>query len=252
MVSDHEPLKWIGTLDDPGKRLTRWKWRMRKYDYEFVHKSGKLNVNADALSRNPVISDESSSSESENDIKTLKILPLKSNNKNSSSDSGTKGPSTNSCKPSTSRLRNPRLDTTSNQSTIASRTRSRLRTVPTVPPISETDESSTEVSRPPIQRLHHSTLPTPLLPPKRPVGRPRKHLIPEPETKKNQNIHVETPIVSVELSSGSDDSEDSVLEEPIHSSINITQPKQSSETLVLSQDPDPAEVSRTDNIPVPL
>ena len=77
MISDHEPLKWIGTLDDPGKRLTRWKWRMRKYDYEFIHKSGKLNVNADALSRNPVISDESSSSESENEIKTVKILPLK-------------------------------------------------------------------------------------------------------------------------------------------------------------------------------
>ena len=63
---------------------------------------------------------------------------------------------------------------------------------------------------------------------------------------------METPTVSVELSSVSDDSEDSVLEEPIHSSINITQPKQSSETLVLPQKTDPAEVSRTDNIPVPL
>ena len=80
LVSDNEPLKWIGTLDDPGKRLTRWKWRIRKYDYEFVHKSGKLNVNAHVLSRNLVISDESSSSESGNEIKTIKILPLKSNN----------------------------------------------------------------------------------------------------------------------------------------------------------------------------
>ncbi|XP_024947123.1 uncharacterized protein LOC112495313, partial [Cephus cinctus] len=34
---------------------------MRRYDYEFVYKAGKLNVNADALSRNPVISGESSS-----------------------------------------------------------------------------------------------------------------------------------------------------------------------------------------------
>ena len=171
-------------------------------------------MKADALSRNPVILDESSPSESGNEIKTVKILPLKSNNKNSSCDSGTKGPNINLCKPSTSRLRNPRLDTASNQSTIASRTRSRLRVVPTVPPISETDESS--------------TLPTPLLPRERPVGRPRKHLIPEPAIRKNQNIHVETPIVSVELSSVSDDSEDSVLDEPIHPSVNITQPKQSS------------------------
>ena len=44
---------------------------MRKYDYEFVNKSGKVNVNADALSRNPVISYESSSLESENEIKTV-------------------------------------------------------------------------------------------------------------------------------------------------------------------------------------
>ena len=63
---------------------------------------------------------------------------------------------------------------------------------------------------------------------------------------------METPIVSVELSSVSDDSEDSVLEEPIHPSINITQPKQSSEALVVPQETDPAEVSRTDNIPVSL
>ena len=58
LVSDHEPLKWIRKLDDPGKRLTKWKWIMRKYDYEFVYKSGKLKSNADAHSRNPVISDE--------------------------------------------------------------------------------------------------------------------------------------------------------------------------------------------------
>ena len=112
-----------------------------------------------------------------------------------------------------------------------------------------------EVSRPPIQRLHHSTLPTPLFPPKLLVGRPRKHLIPEPETRKNQNIHVETSIVSVEHSSVSDDSEDSVLNEPIHPSTNITQPKQSSETLVVpqvQQVTDPVEVSRTDNIPISL
>ena len=44
---------------------------MRKYGYEFFQKSGKLNVNADALSRNSVISDESSSSQTENENRTV-------------------------------------------------------------------------------------------------------------------------------------------------------------------------------------
>ena len=76
LVSDHEPLNWIRTIDDPGKWLTRWKLRTRRHDYEFVYEAGKLNVNADAFSRNPVISGESSSDESI-DEPVRKSLPIK-------------------------------------------------------------------------------------------------------------------------------------------------------------------------------
>ena len=41
-------------MTDPGSRLIRWRLKLEEYDYEIVHKSGKGNTNADALSRNPI------------------------------------------------------------------------------------------------------------------------------------------------------------------------------------------------------
>jgi len=34
----------------------RWQWRLKlaEYEYEVVYKAGKMNLNADALSRNPL------------------------------------------------------------------------------------------------------------------------------------------------------------------------------------------------------
>ena len=54
LVSDHEPLRWIDSVKDPGQRLIRWRLKLRDYEYTFKYKPGKLNTNADALSRNPV------------------------------------------------------------------------------------------------------------------------------------------------------------------------------------------------------
>ncbi|CAK9816540.1 Retrovirus-related Pol polyprotein from transposon 17.6 [Anthophora quadrimaculata] len=89
LVSDHEPLRWIDSIKDPGQRLVRWRLKLRDYDYNFVHKSGKLNTNADALSRNPVIVNEiissddftlSTTSDEENEIASevisQKLFPL--------------------------------------------------------------------------------------------------------------------------------------------------------------------------------
>ena len=53
IISDHEPLKWIDSVKPPVQRLIRWRTRLREYQYQFLHKPGRLNVNADALSRNP-------------------------------------------------------------------------------------------------------------------------------------------------------------------------------------------------------
>ena len=53
-IADHEPLNWMHSRKDPGQRLMRWMFKFTGYEYTFKFKSGKLNCNADALSRNPI------------------------------------------------------------------------------------------------------------------------------------------------------------------------------------------------------
>lgn len=55
LVTDHKPLVWLNSVKDPTSRLVRWRLKLAEYEYEVVYKAGKSNVNADALSRNPVI-----------------------------------------------------------------------------------------------------------------------------------------------------------------------------------------------------
>ena len=40
---------------DPSSRLLTWRLLLEEYDYTNEYKAGKRNVNADALSRNPVV-----------------------------------------------------------------------------------------------------------------------------------------------------------------------------------------------------
>lgn len=54
IVTDHKPLQWLFNCKDPGSRLVRWRLRLEEFDYNIVHKKGKINTNADALSRFPV------------------------------------------------------------------------------------------------------------------------------------------------------------------------------------------------------
>lgn len=51
VITDHRPLKWLMRLKDPGSRLTRWTIKLTEYDFEVIHRSGRSNSNADALSR---------------------------------------------------------------------------------------------------------------------------------------------------------------------------------------------------------
>ena len=55
IVTDHKPLTWMFRVKDPSSRLLRWRLLLEEYDYTIVYKAGKKNVNADALSRNPVV-----------------------------------------------------------------------------------------------------------------------------------------------------------------------------------------------------
>lgn len=54
LVTDHRPLVWLHNTKDPTSKLMRWKIKLNEYDYDITYKPGRINSNADALSRNPV------------------------------------------------------------------------------------------------------------------------------------------------------------------------------------------------------
>ncbi len=57
LETDHKPLEWLEssrTSRAHSQRLERWALELRAYDFDVVHKPGKSNLNADALSRNPL------------------------------------------------------------------------------------------------------------------------------------------------------------------------------------------------------
>lgn len=43
---------WLFNVNDPGSRLIRWRLKLEEYNYKIIHKAGRANANADALSRN--------------------------------------------------------------------------------------------------------------------------------------------------------------------------------------------------------
>lgn len=51
VITDHKPLQWLFSLKDPNSKLLRWRIRLEEFDYQIFYKKGKLNTNADALSR---------------------------------------------------------------------------------------------------------------------------------------------------------------------------------------------------------
>ena len=59
IVSDHHSLKFLQTQPNLSKRQARWLELLAEFDYEIVHRPGKSNVVADALSRlNKIESEE--------------------------------------------------------------------------------------------------------------------------------------------------------------------------------------------------
>ena len=49
--TDHNAVRWLMKIREPTGRLARWALLLQQYDFEIVHRSGKSNGNADAVSR---------------------------------------------------------------------------------------------------------------------------------------------------------------------------------------------------------
>ncbi len=49
--TDQESLSWLMNIEDPSGRLLRWRLRLAEFDFEVKYKLGKLNTQADAMSR---------------------------------------------------------------------------------------------------------------------------------------------------------------------------------------------------------
>ena len=58
LVTDHKLLLWFQNSKDPCSRVSRCRLKLGEYDFDLVYKAGKMNVNADALSRNPIDNEE--------------------------------------------------------------------------------------------------------------------------------------------------------------------------------------------------
>ncbi|UYV75444.1 hypothetical protein LAZ67_13000295 [Cordylochernes scorpioides] len=53
IFSDHHALQWLKTIKNPSGKLFRWSLRLSSYEYEVRYIKGKLQYEADLLSRNP-------------------------------------------------------------------------------------------------------------------------------------------------------------------------------------------------------
>ncbi|KAJ8895227.1 hypothetical protein PR048_000552 [Dryococelus australis] len=54
VVTDHRPLRWLLQMKEPTLHLARLSLLLLEYDFDIVHKAGKANANAGALSQIPV------------------------------------------------------------------------------------------------------------------------------------------------------------------------------------------------------
>ena len=61
LVTDHSALKWLRSAEPKG-RIGRWILKLQPYNFEILHKPGRIHSNVDALSRLPIQTDKPSRS----------------------------------------------------------------------------------------------------------------------------------------------------------------------------------------------
>ncbi|XP_070066970.1 uncharacterized protein [Drosophila virilis] len=54
VITDHLALKWLNSIESPSGRIARWALELQQFQFDVHYRRGKLNVVADALSRNPL------------------------------------------------------------------------------------------------------------------------------------------------------------------------------------------------------
>jgi hypothetical protein len=52
IITDHKPLVWRNSIRDPASRIWKWKLKLSDFEFDIQYKEGRMNANADALSRN--------------------------------------------------------------------------------------------------------------------------------------------------------------------------------------------------------
>ena len=58
VVTGHSSLRWLMNVKDASGRLATWALLLQQYDFEIVHRPGKVHGNADSLSRGPYVTSE--------------------------------------------------------------------------------------------------------------------------------------------------------------------------------------------------
>jgi hypothetical protein len=62
VVTDHVALKWLFNQKEPTGIYARWIMKMQAFDMVITYRKGKVNQNADTLSRMPIVNVEGNSS----------------------------------------------------------------------------------------------------------------------------------------------------------------------------------------------
>ena len=53
VITDHSSLRWLMDVKDATGLFARWSLLLQQYDFEVIHRPGKVHSNADSLSRRP-------------------------------------------------------------------------------------------------------------------------------------------------------------------------------------------------------